>query len=302
MRVAVVINTASGGLIGREHLADEVAAGLAAAGLDARIIPHEAAEGLEARLDLAVAEGADAIVVGGGDGTITAAATRLLDTDIALGIIPLGTMNMLARDLGLPLEPGAAVAALATGEVRAIDAAEVNGHVFLCSSVIGLPSRLGRHRERHRGKATLRTRWLFFLAALRGTWRNRPMRLDVEMDGRRQVIFTRAVAVANNAYAEGFGLMMRRARLDAGVLVLYVAKRFGILWSVWMLLAMSFGAWRSGRMLAERSAPEVTLQTRRRRALRVMNDGEHRLLHSPLVYRIRPKALRVIVPRASPTP
>ena len=103
MRIAVVINAASGSALGRDAIEAEVARHLAAHGLDAIIVPeHE--DGLLARLDAAVAQGADAVVVGGGDGTITAAAARLMGGTAALGILPLGTMNMLAKDLGIPLE------------------------------------------------------------------------------------------------------------------------------------------------------------------------------------------------------
>src|SRR4051794_30612385 len=120
-RVAVVINARSGGLLGREQAAEEVAERLEAAGLEAILIAEDAAPDLDARLDLALATGAEAIIVGGGDGTISAAAQRLAGTATALGILPLGTMNMLAKDLGIPLDLTAAAAALAAGTTRVID-------------------------------------------------------------------------------------------------------------------------------------------------------------------------------------
>ncbi|HEV7267474.1 MAG TPA: diacylglycerol kinase family protein [Falsiroseomonas sp.] len=299
MRIAVVLNTSAGSLLGRHEAEAEVARHLADAGLEAILVPDHP-DGLCARLDDAIARGADAVVVGGGDGTIAAAAARLVDTPTALGILPLGTMNMLARDLGIPLELAAAAEALAHGAIRAIDAAEVNGHVFLCSSVIGSPSWLGRHRERHRGKASLRNRLAFALAALRAEWRHPPMRLSVALDGRNPVrLWTRALAVASNRYAEGFGLVMARTSLDAGQLTLYVARRYGLWWWVRAAVGMFLGSWRGGRLVHERAAREVTIASPRT-ALRVMNDGEALLLNPPLTYRIRPAALRVIAPPALP--
>jgi diacylglycerol kinase family enzyme len=257
-------------------------------------------EGLLARLDDAIAHGADAVVVGGGDGTIAAAGGKLMGTGTALGILPLGTMNMLAKDLGIPLELGAAADALARGTIRAIDVAEVNGHAYLCNSVIGSPSWMGRHRERHRGQASLRTRIAFAIASLRAAWRHRPMRLLVQADTQRRPIrlWTRALAVSNNRYAEGFGQVMARPRLDTGELTVYVARRYGLWWWVRLMLGMFLGTWRGSHLVHERAAHQVTIHSPRQ-ALRVMSDGEAHILTSPLTYRIHPGALRVIVP---PTP
>ncbi|WP_043363314.1 diacylglycerol kinase family protein [Belnapia sp. F-4-1] len=294
-KVAVVINARSGGLLGRERAAEEVAERLAAAGLAPSIL-HEAEEpDLGRRLDQAVALGMDAVVVGGGDGTIAAAAQRLVGTGIALGILPLGTMNMLAKDLGIPLGLEAAAEALAHGEVRAIDVAAVNGHVFLCLSVLGLPTAIGRHRERHRGTGG---QVRLMLAALRTMLRYRPMRLRLALDGTvEQPVFLRALAVANNAYAEGFGAFFSRTRLDRGELFLYQAREFGPWWIARMLAAMALGRWRRRPELDERPAQEIIIHSRRR-SLRVMNDGEALLLAPPLRYAIQPGALRVVVPAA----
>lgn len=298
MRVAVVLNNAAGSLLGRQAAEAEVARHLEAAGLDAILVPDHP-DGLLARLDGAIAHGADAVVVGGGDGTIAAAAGKLKGSATALGILPLGTMNMLAKDLGIPLGLEAAAEALAHGTIRAIDVAEVNGHIYLCNSVIGSPSWMGRHRERHRGKAGFRTRLAFAVASVRAAWRHPPMRISVTLDGRRPVrLWTRAVSVANNRYAEGFGLVMARPRLDAGELTLYVARRYGLWWWVRLVVGMFLGTWRGAKIVHERSAREVTIRSPRT-GLRVMSDGEAQILAPPLVYRIHPGALRVIVPRVA---
>jgi diacylglycerol kinase family enzyme len=298
MRVAVVLNSSAGSLLGRHEAEEEVARHLKAAGLEAVLVPDHP-EGLLARLDDAIARGADAVVVGGGDGTIAAAGAKLMNTGKALGILPLGTMNMLAKDLGIPLELEAAAEALAHGSIRAIDVAEVNGHFYLCNSVIGSPSWMGRHREKHRGRASLRTRIAFGIASLRAAWRHRPMRLLVQTDSQRRRVrlWTRALSVANNRYAEGFGMVMSRPRLDAGELTLYVARRYGLWWWVRLVVGMFLGTWRGARLVHERTAQEVSIRSPRT-ALRVMNDGEAYVLSSPLLYRIHPGALRVIVPPA----
>lgn len=296
MRVAVVLNSSAGSLLGLDEAAAEVSRHLAAAGLEAIHVPDHP-DGLIERLDDAIAHGADAVVVGGGDGTIAAASAKLMGSATALGILPLGTMNMLAKDLGIPLGLGEAAEALAHGTIRAIDVAEVNGHVYPCNSVIRSPSWVGRHRERHRGKASLRTRIAFAIANVRAAWRHRPMRLLVELDdGPRAVgLWTRAISVANNRYAEGFGLVMSRPRLDGGELTLYVARRYGLWWWARLLVGMFLGNWRGAKLVHERSARQVTIRSPRK-ALRVMSDGEAQVLAPPLTYRIHPCALRAIVP------
>jgi len=294
MRVAVVVNAASGGALGRAGIEAEVARHLAGAGIEPHVVADRG-QGLAARIGDAVAHGAAAVVVGGGDGTIAAAAARLAGTGTALGILPLGTMNLLARDLGIPLDLPAAAEALAHGHRRAIDVAEVNGHVFLCASVLGLPSHLGRHRERHRGRASPGARLAFAAAALRAAVQHPPLRLLVDFGDGPVRVWTRAVAVVPNGYAEAPLQVLRRPRLDGGTLTLYVARRFGLWGAARLLLGMAFGAWRDQGLLDEREATSLTIRSARPH-LRVMNDGEAALLAPPLRYRVRPRALAVLVP------
>lgn len=296
-RFAVVINSAAGGLLGRRHAAAMVSATLDAAGIRADILGEEAGASLDSRLDQAIASGAEVVVVGGGDGTICAAAQRLAGSGIALGILPLGTMNMLAKDLRIPLDLEAAAANLAQGRPRAIDVASVNGQVFLCNSVLGLPTALGRQRERHRGDRSVLGGLRLLREAWRASWHHPPLRLGIAIDGTPPMRFrSRAIAIANNAYAEGFGQLFTRQRLDQGELVLYVARGFGVWWSIVMVVAMALGAWRRRSQLHERRAEEIVLHSRRKR-LRVMNDGEAMILRPPLTYRIQAQALSVIVPQ-----
>ncbi|WP_135467149.1 diacylglycerol/lipid kinase family protein [Crenalkalicoccus roseus] len=297
MRIAVVINAAAGGLIGKAEAAATVAETLCAAGLDPVVVPPEGTLG--ERLDAALALGAAAVVVGGGDGTITAAAQRLVGTGVPLGILPLGTMNVLARDLGLPLGLEAAAAALAHGHARAMDAAEVNGHVFLNASVIGLPSHLGRHRERERGRLDLRGKLRFATAALRGVVHHPPMRLQITIGEEHARVWTRALAVTNNRLDEDAARFPARQALDRGELGLYVAQDFGAWWVTRFVLRVLLRRWRYHPELTFATAPEIVIHSPRHR-LRVMNDGEALLLETPLRYRILPGALRVLVPPDAP--
>jgi diacylglycerol kinase family enzyme len=167
-------------------------------------------------------------------------------------------------------------------------------------SVLGLPTALGRHRERHRGAGGIGARVALAVAALRTVLRYPPLPLRIAVeDAPPRRVLARAVAVTNNAYAEGFGQLFTRESLDRGELALYHAREFGPWRMARMLVAMALGAWRQQQALDEQAATTVTIHSRRR-ALQVMNDGEALLLEPPLRYAIRPGALRVIVPAAAP--
>ena len=117
---------------------------MAEAGLEAEFIAQDAGS-LPDRVALAAKSGAEAVIVAGGDGTVACAGHALAGSDIPLGVLPYGTMNLLAKDLGLPIgDLPAALKAIAAGAIRTIDVGEVNGQSFLCASMLGLPVQLGR--------------------------------------------------------------------------------------------------------------------------------------------------------------
>jgi diacylglycerol kinase family enzyme len=116
---------------------------------DARFVVHEIEpSGLAARIEKLKGEGATRIAVSGGDGTITSAAAVLSGTKCELAVIPGGTLNHLARDNGIPVEPKEAAELAATGSARPIDVAHVNDRQFLNTSSVGAYVSFVRTRER----------------------------------------------------------------------------------------------------------------------------------------------------------
>ena len=301
-RAALLLNPRAGTVLARPELLRLIPAALRAAGLDL-LEPDVAADAsMDDKLDAALALRPEVLVVGGGDGSIRAAAARLAGGAVALAVVPLGTLNLLARDLGLPMEPEEAAAALRGAVFRAIDIGEVNGEVFLCQSVIGLPNRMGLHRERVRGKGGLAARWRVVVGFARAWWRYPPQRLGLRLgDAAIRRVWTRAVSVVNNEYSEAPGRIFHRDRLDGGVLSLHAARDFGLWWAVRLLAAMAMGKWRRGGTLISGSAPQLAIHSRRGH-LRVMNDGEAMLLRTPLRYVIRPRVLRVLAPAPAAEP
>ncbi|HEX8416562.1 MAG TPA: diacylglycerol kinase family protein [Methylobacterium sp.] len=295
MRIALVVNATAGSFDGTGTTPDRLRETLRAAGFD---LPPEADPGapLPERIRTAAAlPGIAAVVVAGGDGTIACAAQVLAGGGTPLGILPLGTMNLLAKDLGIPVDFDAAIATLRAGAPRAIDVGEVNGHVFLINSVLGLPARMARHREARRGQMAPLDYLRMGLGLLRHMGRYPRLTVAGLVDGRAERLRVRTLAIVNNDYDEAPGRVLARSRVDGGDLTLYVFRTLSAARVLRLGLGFALGSWRHLPGVERRVVTELTIAARRR-SLRVMNDGEVRLIASPLRYRIRPRALRVIGP------
>ena len=171
---ALVLNTRAGTLVDRPELPGLIEAALRSSGFDLRVVPDD--HDIDERLDDALSDPDAVVIVGGGDGTLRAAAARLAGTGRTLGILALGTRNLLAKDLNLPLDPEEAAATLARAEVREIDLGEVNGHIFTCQSILGAPSAVFARKARARRDSF----WRKQLAMFRGlvsALRHPPLRL-----------------------------------------------------------------------------------------------------------------------------
>ena len=258
------------------------------------------ADALGGWIERAVQSGADAVVVCGGDGSILAVVEALGDRKLPLGLLPGGTMNILARDIGLPADLAQAADVIAQGRIEAIDVAEVNGKPFLCNSAIGLMPHLARTREKLRDMPRWR-KWPIVLAEFFTLVRRFPrLRVAIETGGRTRRFRTRALAVSNNLMSDTRGPIPARDSLDAGVLGFYVACET----SRWALLRIALrmfaGTWQGDLAMESFSATSAILTLDRARPLSVMNDGEPSQFQTPLHYRIRPGALCVLVPAVQP--
>jgi diacylglycerol kinase family enzyme len=250
----------------------------------------------------ALAAGCSTVVAGGGDGTLNAVASRLVGTGARLGVLPLGTLNHFAKDLGIPLEPARALQTVALGETLAVDVGEVNGHYFLNNSSIGLYPDIVRDRERQQSRLG-RGKWVAFGWAMWGALRRFPF-LDVRLvvDGVERRHRTPFVFVGNNAYQMTGFQIGSRERLTDGKLSIYLTERPSRLRLFSLGLRALAGQLHQADDFRVMSAPSLSIATHHRR-LRVATDGEVRKLDTPLNYRLHAGALRVIVPRrADPAP
>jgi diacylglycerol kinase family enzyme len=294
-RFHVVFNPTAGtaGSLGLD--VEALAALFATAQLPARIDP-DASDDLEARIRRAVDSGAEIIVAAGGDGTATAIANALFGTKRTLAVLPLGTANLLARDLGLPPTLEETVNGLAAMETRWIDVGEVNGHYFLHKVVIGVVPGIAAAREALRGAGDWR-RWATFSAwVVRRIARARRFAVDISSSGSpRHVRRVQSMAVANNEYDAALGHFFSRKRLDGGMLTLYLLKRISLRDVVRLSVEMVLGTWRDDDSLDIERAEALTLRTRKR-VVNVMLDGEVMTLTTPLRFRIHKGALAVLAP------
>ncbi len=291
--VCVVVNRSAGALIGGGDAIGEIRAAFHARGMHADFIALDAGN-LPERIKLARDSGAGTIVVAGGDVTIACAAQVLADSDVSLGILPSGTMNLLARDLSFPIgDLDAAVHVIATGRPRYIDVGEVNGHVFLCASMLGLPTRLAVHREAARGGSEFALWGRFLRAAVRALSVARPMRLHLVAGSESRIARTVSLSISVNMLGAGSDRQFGRGCLDGGQLGVYTFRRLRFIDTLRIAVAAMFGRVHDDPAIEESSVPDLTVVSHRP-ALRVMNDGEMLLLSTPLRYRVRPRALKVI--------
>lgn len=278
----------------------QVASALRRAGIPADVRPVRGSM-LSAATRQALAEGAELIIAGGGDGTVSAVAGALAGSAAMLGVLPLGTFNHFARDLGVPPTLDAAAAALAAALPGVIDISEVNGHRFVNNSALGFYTKVVRERVQPRVRSRLGKMRSTAIAAVRllGKYRLSEVRLDV--DGSRVRRLTPFVFLSNNPAemtALSFG---KRPRLDSGKLLVYVHKsrsRGAVLRT--MLEAVLRDVRQTSARFDEWLTDSVEIDFRgRTRPVGVFLDGELIHLPPPLRYRILPGYLRVAVPPGS---
>jgi diacylglycerol kinase family enzyme len=241
----------------------------------------------------------DAVIVGGGDGTIAAAAGQLADTGIPLGILPLGTLNHFAKDLGLAEDWREVVPAIAAGPARPVDVGEVNGRVFINNCSLGLYAAAIRRRDALRQRHGFGKWWAMSLASLTVLRRLRRMRLKIATPEAAIRLRTPLVVVANNRYTGHLLATSLRARLDEGQLWVHTT-RIGARFTMLRLVGQAMRR-RLGEVdhLEARAVTNVTI-TSERGAVPIATDGELVDLDPPLRFRIRPRALHVLAPARTP--
>ena len=292
--VEVILNAVSRGKQ-TEELKRLIAGEFQSRGVEAKIFLARSGRGLAAWAQSARESDSRVVVAAGGDGTINAVASALLGTEKSLGVLPVGTFNYFAKNLGIPLEVGEAVGNIARGHTVRADLGEVNGRIFLNNASIGLYPSIIRQREqeyRRWGRRQL----VAYAAVARTLVQGSPfMGVHIKTGGEEMPVRTPLVFVGSNKFQiEEFGLPGGSC-FDGGELALYVARPTGLPGLMRLAMQALLGRLRGERSLQVLCTTKAKVTTRRSR-IPVALDGEVLVLDTPLRFATRTAALKVIVP------
>lgn len=293
MRAALVTNPHAGAT--PDPAPEEIRAALKRVGIECGVCAscgHNLAESIEG----ALAVHPDAVIAAGGDGTVSSVARALVHRDIPLGVIPSGTLNHFARDLGFSRDWRLAVGELAAATVRTVDVAEVNGEVFINNASIGIYPHIVTKRDQIRERLG-RGKFIAMLLACLGVFRRYPT-VDVRINS-PQLAFARKtpfVFVGNNRYEIAFNNLGARDAIDRGELCVYFTNRTGRFGLFRLALRSIFKRLEQERDFTSLLVDRVQIDTPRK-TIAVALDGEVRHLTPPLEFRIVPRALKVLGPR-----
>jgi YegS/Rv2252/BmrU family lipid kinase len=238
--------------------------------------------------------GARLIIVGGGDGSVGAAASALAGSDATLGILPLGTLNHFARDLGIPADLGKAAALIAKGRERAVDVAQVNGRTFVNNSAIGLYPLMVVDRENQQHRLGRSKRLAMLVASFRTLAKFHDDRLTLTSNEGRSSVDTPLLFVGNNEYRVAMPGAGSREALDDGHLCVLVMRKKGVPGFLAATARALIGLAREDDMVRIDDVERLRVDSSRA-SLTVSIDGETCRMKPPLDYRIRKGALRVRV-------
>jgi len=298
MKLALVLNRESGdGLFHEKSARDEIVAIFENAGHEIEVDPVSAKD-LAAALKKWIASDCDGLIVGGGDGTVAATADLIRGTDKFFGVLPLGTFNLEARDLEIPLEIKEAALALTDATVKEIDLLLVNNRVCLCTTVLGFYPTLSRIREDYHGqrwwKKSLR---LAYEVAILAT-KTPPLTITIEAheEGPPLVEKTRIAVFSPGPYEDAMGIIPHRPDLASGKLMAYISchlSRFSLIRAAVRFLSGSLFNTDEMKVIETDS---LRLDVKGRSSVTAMIDGEILELELPCRMKILPKAVKVLTP------
>lgn len=236
----------------------------------------------------------EVLVVGGGDGTVSAAAGIAWRSGRVLGVLPAGTMNLFARSLGLPLDLNEAAPALAQMNIRPSDIADMDGRTFVHQFSVGLQPRIvakrGEIEYNSRIGKIIASTWAALAVFFRPTW----FRGELTVDGHRirQGRFS-VITVTNNPYGEGH--MPYADRLNTGKLGIYWSRPLSPFGSIRLTMDLLLGSWKRNQDFKEEAGDKVKLRFKGKlHRVSASLDGELLEPSNPTVVTIHPGELRAI--------
>ncbi|MFP3943162.1 MAG: diacylglycerol/lipid kinase family protein [Alphaproteobacteria bacterium] len=237
----------------------------------------------------------DVVVAAGGDGTLAGVGACLAGRRTALAVLPLGTLNVLADDLGVPVALDEALDVAVSGRTAAVDAATVNGRVFFIQAVLGVAAELAERREKMRGAGSVAAWAELATGMATDLLASTPVRYQVNTGRRRTTIITRTLIISNNRLKNRHRLLPYRRTLSGQVMALYALRGKGL------ITAMRFAAEAllpRGKSAAVRElvADRIVVNADIKEG-RALIDGEIASIDFPATFETVPRALNVIVPQ-----
>jgi diacylglycerol kinase family enzyme len=291
-RITILLNRGGGAVAADPQIAGKVRKAFKAAKIDARVETIDGGD-YEMRCRAIAMRGDELLVVGGGDGSISAAASALAGSKTALGILPLGTLNHFARDLGLPTDIAEAAQLIARGRKRRVDVAEMNDHIFINNSAIGLYPLMVIDRDQQRKRLGRSKRLAMIVASVRTLVRFNHQRLTLTINDEKERIDTPLLFVGNNDYRIDLGAPGQRESLDDGTLSVFVMRKKTRGGLIAASIRALFNRSRDDDMEKIDGVQRLRVGSHRS-MLAVSLDGEVVHAAPPLDYKIRKRALRVI--------
>jgi len=289
MRRVVVLRNASAS--GGDAALDDALGLIRDVGIEAHVHTPESPDHMRF-LIRAEAKTVDAVVVGGGDGTINCALKAVLECGLPLGILPLGTANDLARTLGIPPDLQDACALIASQTTRTIDVGWANNRPFVNAAGIGLSTQVARRLSVDTKRALGPFSYASAVAeALRS---HRPFRATITSDSGVREVSSIQITIGNGIYYGGGTPLAEDAAIDDGRLDLYSVRPQSLPRLIAVAFAVRRGTQRQlGSGVDSASGAQFEIATRPR--LTVSLDGEP-VLRTPVLFRLAPRALTVFAP------
>lgn len=236
----------------------------------------------------------DGIVAGGGDGTISAAASIAWRNGVALGVVPAGTMNLFARSLKVPLDIWQALDVLAFGELDNIDIASANGRPFIHQFSAGLHARMVRYRNSYSYRSRLGKLRASARAAFGVVFNPPEFEVEFEAAGMKETRRVSAISVSNNPFGEN--ALLYADNLRSGELGFYTAKPLKPLGVARLAIDMLRGRFRENDAVMVMHPAEVNLHFPKLRAkANCVMDGELLPLERDITIKLHPGELKVLV-------
>lgn len=293
-KVVVVINQRAGRVlqVGQEAFAKALRGGFARHHCESELV-FAAGEQIGHALQAVSPQDTGLLVLAGGDGTLSHALDELVASPIPCAILPLGTLNLLGRDLGLDGDLDHDIDAICTGSMRAVSLAQVNGRRFHSNAGFGLLSTMARERENAR-RAFPFSRALGFVAAgLRTLFTYRPIEVELGEGEARRQFSADTVLVTSNHFE---GMPWRRPDLNGRLLEVHLLEAGGVSARLRLLWLAARGRWREHERLTSFTATRFIVRRRKKRSVALSIDGEACRLHGPIAFNVAPETLYLKAP------